>query len=96
MSLNMEASQLQEGILETLVQTRSKARFAEYDRISIPEDVPALGVEQGNEGVIRSLDYNNETVHASVLVTYSTNQPRGWVDVQVAPKEKVSSYTTIA
>lgn len=75
---------------------RSKARFAEYDRISIPEDVPELGVEQGNEGVIHSLDYRNETVHASVLVTYSTEQPRGWVDVQVAPEARVSSYTAIA
>lgn len=82
--------------METPTQTRSKARFAEYDRISIPEDVPALGVEQGNEGVIHSLDYHNETAYASVLVTYSTNQPRGWVDVEVAPKEKVSAYAAIA
>ncbi|MGB3634493.1 MAG: hypothetical protein WA982_10680 [Rubrobacteraceae bacterium] len=78
--------------METTLQKNSKARYAEYDRISIPEDVPALGVEKGYEGVIQSLDYQNETVYASVLVTYSTNQPRGWVDVQVAPREKVSSY----
>ena len=79
--------------METLAQKPGKARYAEYDRISIPEDVPALGVRKGNEGVIHSLDYHNETVYASVLVTYSTNQPRGWIGVQVAPKQKVSSYT---
>lgn len=82
--------------METLTQERSKARYTEYDRISIPEDVPALGVEKGYEGVIHGLDYHDDIVYASVLVSYSTDQPRGWVGVQVAPEEKVSSYTTIA
>ena len=83
--------------METAAQKPGKARYAEYDRITIPEDVPALGVRKGNEGVIHGLDYrHNETVHASVLVTYSTNQPRGWVGVQVAPEQKVSSYTALA
>ncbi len=81
--------------METPVQKRNKALYAEYDRIAIPEDIPALGVEKGNLGVIHSLDYHNENVYASVLVTYSTNQPRGWVDVQVAPREKVSSYSFV-
>ncbi|CAN5609945.1 hypothetical protein BH24ACT22_BH24ACT22_21320 [soil metagenome] len=82
--------------MEALAKKSGKARYAEYDRISIPEDVPELGVEKGNEGIIQSLDYQNETVYASVLVTYSTNQPRGWVDVQVAPRERVSSYSAVA
>ena len=81
--------------METPVPNRPKARYAEYDRISIPEDVPELGVRKGNEGVIHELDYQNETVQASVLVTYSTNQPRGWVGVQVSPQQKVSSYTAV-
>ena len=74
--------------METPVRNRSKPRYAEYDRITIPEDVPALGVEKGNEGVIHGLDYQNDAVYASVLVSYSTNQPRGWVGVQVAPRKK--------
>ena len=82
--------------METVAQKPGKARYAEYDRISIPEDVPALGVQKGYEGVVHGLDYRNETVHASVLVTYSTNQPRGWVGLQVAPEKKVSSYTALA
>ncbi len=82
--------------METIAQKPGKARYAEYDRISIPEDVPALGVQKGYEGVVYGLDYRNETVHASVLVTYSTNQPRGWVGLQVAPEKKVSSYTALA
>lgn len=75
---------------------KPKARYAEYDRIAIPEAVPELGVEKGCEGVVHGLDHQNEAVYASVLVTYSTNQPRGWVNMEVAPKEKVSSYTEIA
>ncbi|MDP8940634.1 MAG: hypothetical protein M3N10_10175 [Actinomycetota bacterium] len=81
--------------METPTQKRSKARYAEYDCISIPEDVPELGVKKGAERVIHNLDYHNGAVYASVLVTYSTNQPRGWVGVQVAPEEKVSSCTEI-
>lgn len=82
--------------METSGQNRSKALYAEYDRIPIPEDVPELGVEKGNEGVIRELKHHPNSVTASVMVTYSTNQPKGWVDVQVAPQEKVSSYTVEA
>ncbi|CAN5878079.1 hypothetical protein BH23ACT11_BH23ACT11_19500 [soil metagenome] len=78
--------------METLAQMPHKARYAEYDRISIPEDVPALGVERGTEGVIYGLENHNDTVYASVLVSYSTNQPRAWIGVQVAPKEKISSF----
>jgi hypothetical protein len=44
--------------------------------------------------VIEKLDYNNDRVYASVLVTYSTQQPRGSVLVDLTPEEKVLSYTT--
>ena len=66
----------------------------EYDRISIPEDVPELGVREGDEGVIRRLTYLRNTVFAFVMVTYSTGQPRGWVVVEIKPERKVRSYTT--
>lgn len=67
--------------------------YTEYDRIPIPQDIPELGIEKGTEGVIRSLRNHRDEVHATVQVTYSTNQPRGWVDMQVIPEERVSSYT---
>ncbi|CAN5607445.1 hypothetical protein BH24ACT18_BH24ACT18_11140 [soil metagenome] len=66
----------------------------EYDRISIPEDVPELGVREGDEGVIRRLTYLRNTVFAFVMVTYSTGQLRGWVVVEIKPERKVRSYTT--
>lgn len=76
---------------------KSAAKLSTQNAIASPSPrtYRRSGVEKGKEGVIHNLDYHNETVYASVLVTYSTNQPRGWVDVQVAPREKVSSYTTI-
>jgi hypothetical protein len=69
-----------------------KLYYTEYDRIPIPQDIPDLGIQKGAEGVIRSLRHHRNGVHAAVQVTYSTNQPRGWVDLQVVPEEKVSSY----
>ena len=66
----------------------------EHDRISIPEDVPELGVRAGDEGVIRRLTYLRNTVFAFVMVTYSTGQQRGWVVVEIKPGRKVRSYTT--
>ncbi len=66
----------------------------EYDRIPIPEDVPELGIREGDEGVIRRLTYLRNTVFAFVMVTYSTGQPRGWVVVEIKPERKVRSYTT--
>jgi hypothetical protein len=78
-----------------IVATRSKRlRYQEYDRISIHEDVPALGIEKGDEGIIRGLSLHNETVFAFVMITYSTGQTRGWVIVELKPKTKVRSYTT--
>ncbi len=67
----------------------------EYDRIVIPEDVYALGVKQGDEGVIRGLDLHKDRVFAFVEVTYSTGQTRGWVVMEVKPQVKVVSYTTV-
>jgi hypothetical protein len=67
-------------------------RYQEYDRISIPEDVPALGIEKGDEGVIRGLTLHNETVFAFVM-TYSTGQTRGWVIMELKPRKKIRSYT---
>ena len=57
-------------------------------------DVPALGVEEGDEGVIRGLQLDNETVLAFVAIAYSTGQPRGEVTVEIKPSRKVRSYTT--
>ena len=73
----------------------AQLRHQEYDRISIPEDVPALGVEKGDEGIIRGLHLDNETVLAFVVVSYSTGQTRGWVILEIKPEKKVRSYTTV-
>jgi hypothetical protein len=80
--------------METSATRSESLRHQEYDRISIPEDVPALGIEEGDEGIIRGLSLHNETVFAFVMVTYSTGQTRGWVIVEIKPKTKVRSYTT--
>ncbi len=60
----------------------------------IPEDVPELGIREGDEGVIRRLTYLRNTLFAFVMVTYSTGQLRGWVVVEIKPERKVRSYTT--
>jgi len=80
--------------METSVTPRARLRYQEHDRISIPEDVPALGVEEGDEGVIRGLQLDNETVLALVAIAYSTGQPRGEVTMEIKPYTKVRSYTT--
>ena len=64
-----------------------------HDLISIPEDVPTLEVERGDEGIIRELILLNDSVTAFVEVSYSTGQTRGWILVEVMPEEKVLSYT---
>jgi len=66
----------------------------EYDRIAIPEDVPTLGVAEGDEGVIRGLHLDNETVLSFVAIAYSTGQPRGEVTMEIKPLRRVHSYTT--
>ena len=72
----------------------ARVLYQEHDRVPIPEDVPGLGVREGDEGVIRRLTYLRNTVFAFVMVTYSTGQPRGWVVVEIKPERKVRSYTT--
>jgi hypothetical protein len=79
--------------METFATRSERLRHREYDRISIPEDVPALGIEKGDEGIIRGLSLHNETVFAFVMVTYSTGQTRGWVIMELKPQLKVRSYT---
>ena len=80
--------------METSAMLGDRLRYQEHDRISIPEDVPALGVEEGDEGVIRGLQLDNETVLALVAIAYSTGQPRGEVMMEIKPYAKVRSYTT--
>jgi hypothetical protein len=80
--------------METSATRSEHLRHQEYNRISIPEDVPALGIEKSEEGIIRGLSLHNETVFAFVMVTYSTGQTRGWVIMEIKPKTKVRSYTT--
>ena len=80
--------------METQAPEQSRPFYAERDLLPIPENVPQLGVEKGNEGVIEKLAYQNDRVYASVLVTYSTRQPRGSVLVSLKPEQKVLSYTS--
>jgi len=80
--------------MQTPATSGTRLSHQEYDRISIPEDVPALGVAEGDEGVIRGLHLDNETVLAFVAIAYSTGQPRGWMILEIKPENKVRSYTT--
>ncbi len=76
--------------------TRERGKPLVYqvrDLISIAEDVPALEVERGDEGIIRELVLLNESVTAFVEVSYSTGQTRGWILVEVMPEARVLSYT---
>ena len=49
-----------------------------------------LGIEKGEEGIIRGLHLHNETVF--VMVAYSAGQTRGWVILELKPQRKVRSY----
>ena len=64
-----------------------------HDRVAIPEDVPALGIRKGDEGVVRNLELYNDTVSAFVIITYSTGQTRGWVIMEIKPNYEVRSFT---
>lgn len=72
----------------------TRVLYQEHDRISIPENIPELGIREGDEGVVRRLTYLRNTVFAFVMITYSTGQLRGWVVVEIKPERKVRSYTT--
>lgn len=78
------------------IRTHDKLPYREHDLIRIPGAIPELGIEEGKSGIVRKLNFHNENVTASVMVTYSTNQTRGWVDVDVLPGEKVVSYTVVS
>ena len=80
--------------MQTPVTSKTRLSHQEYDRIAIPEDVPALGVAEGDEGIIRGLRLDNETILAVVAIAYSTGQPRGEVTMEIKPLRKVHSYAT--
>ena len=80
--------------METTTVRSKPLLHREYDRIAIPQDVPALGIREGDEGVIQRLTYLRDTVFAFVMVSYSTGQPRGWIVVEIKPERKVRSFTT--
>lgn len=81
-------------VLQTLTPTRSERPIYQvHDRISIPEDVPALEVTKGDEGIIRDLVLHNDKVTAFVEVSHSTGQTKGWVFARVMPEKKVLSHT---
>ncbi len=67
-----------------------------HDLIPIPEDLPALEVKKGDEGIVRELVLRNgNVITAFVEVPYSTGQTRGWVVMETAPTKKVLSYTEV-
>ncbi len=67
----------------------------EHDRIAIPEDVPALGIRKGDEGIISKLDLYNETVFAFVMdhLLHRPDEGMGHHGDQTADY-KVRSFTT--
>ena len=81
--------------MQTPVRTYNRLPYTEHDLIGIPGDIPDLGIEEGKRGIVRKLNFHNDCVTASVMVTYSTNRMRGWVDVDVLPGEKIISYSVI-
>ena len=74
----------------------TKFFYREHDRITVPAAVPALGVREGDEGIIRRLTYLNNTVFAFVRIDYSTGQTRGWIGMELKPNPEVRSFTTAA
>jgi hypothetical protein len=81
-------------ILQALTRERVRPLIYQvHDLISIPEDVPELEIERGDQGIIRELVLLNDSVTAFVEVSYSTGQTRGWILVEIMPETKVLSYT---
>lgn len=79
--------------METSKQCYSgRSLYVERDLILIPEDLPDIGVAGGDEGLITDLKLQNDNVIALVQVSYSTGQPRGWVEINVKPEERVLSH----
>ncbi len=79
--------------------TRERSEWLAYqvhDLIPIPEDVPALEVKKGDEGIVRELVLRNGSViTAFVEIPYATGQTRGWIMMETAPTKKVLSYTEV-
>lgn len=74
--------------METSRQCYSgRSLYVERDLIPIPEDLPVLGIAEGDEGLITNLKLKNNNVVALVQVSYSTGQPRGWVEMSVIPEK---------
>lgn len=79
--------------METPKQCYSgRSLYVERDLIPIPENLPAIGVSEGDEGLITDLKLQNNNVIALVQVSYSTGQPRGWVEMNVMPEEKILAH----
>ncbi|HEX2729207.1 MAG TPA: hypothetical protein VHM16_05595 [Rubrobacteraceae bacterium] len=81
------------------METRGKcysgrSLYVERDLIPIPEDLPAIGIAEGDEGLITALNLQNNNVVALVQVSYSTGQHRGWIEMNVMPEARVLSYAT--
>lgn len=75
---------------------RERARrlvYSELDLVPVPEVIPGLGVEKGDECLIQTLELRNEDIVALLKVAYSTGRTRGWIEMKVAPEEKVLSYS---
>ncbi len=77
--------------------TRERGRqlvYQVHDLIPIPEDVPALEVKKGDEGIVRELVLRNgSVVTAFVELPYATGRTRGWIMMELAPTKKVLSYS---
>ncbi len=67
--------------------------YTEYDLVPVPKDILVLGVQRGDEALIRALNLrNNGDIVALIEVSYSTGQTRGWIEMNLAPEERVLSY----
>ena len=65
----------------------------EYDLVTIPADIPALGVKLGEKGLVRDLALRiGGDVVATLELVAPTGLTKGWVEMEVRPTEKVLSY----
>ena len=65
----------------------------EYDLVSIPTDIPGLGVKLGEKGLVRDLDLRlGGGVVATLQLVAPTGLTKGWVEMEVRPAERVLSY----
>ena len=68
--------------------------YKQYDLVTIPADIPALGVKLGETGLVRDLDLRRGGVDvvATMQMVAPTGRTKGWVEMEVRPAEKVLSY----